>query len=192
MCVFIDSDALVLRRLDEAIEHAKDGRICILRDPDEDRFFAEWAEIFDLRAPLPRQPYFCTAFVAFSTEAWPELLRRWWETLERIWHLPSFMEGAPMRADPAAQGDQDAFNALLMSEVAPGSVHELPADSNVFPSQLKHVSIEDLRNRKCVLDGQPVSVLQCGIREPHVGFELRGLFGRPIVGRVDRQPHCTL
>jgi hypothetical protein len=64
--VFIDSDALVLERLDEAISCARGGKICMYGDPETFRSFPEWTEIFGLRTPLRRQPYYNTGFVSFS------------------------------------------------------------------------------------------------------------------------------
>lgn len=159
--LLIDSDVLVLERLGEAIREAGNGRICMYRDPDEGRCFPEWEEIFDLREPLRSQPYYQTHFVAFSTEAWPDLLDRWWEALQKIWHLPSFMEGASMRGSATSQPDQDALNALLMSEVPAGAVHELPSGEHAMTGRMSEVAVSDRDSLSCSWQGQRVRMLHC-------------------------------
>lgn len=181
--VLIDSDSLVLTRLDEAIREALEGRICMYRDSDETRFFPEWSEIFDLRAPLRRQTYFQSGFVVFSTEAWPDLLDRWWEALQRVWHLPTFMEGAPMRSSPTSQPDQDALNALLMSELPPGAVHELSAAENAVPGRLEDVVVTDLDSLSCSWQGRPVRILHCSGQPKPWSVDLL---------RARRDTHCFL
>lgn len=158
--VLIDSDALVLDRLDEILQRAREGAICLSPDPDESRYFAEWSDIFDLRAPLRRQTYYNTGFVVFSTHDWPQLLDRWWKALKKVWDRPSFMEGASLKNEPASQPDQDAFNALLMSEVPPDAVHEIPAPWNVFPTDLSSVSVADHDTLSCRQAGETVKVIQ--------------------------------
>lgn len=173
--ILIDSDALVLDRLEEVIREARNGSICMFRDPDDERFFREWSDIFQLDQPLRRQPYYQTGLVAFSTRAWPDLLDRWWNVLGRIRHRPTFMEGASMRGDPTSQPDQDALNALLMSEYPPGSVHELPSRENALRNQLPKVEIVDEANMTCRMDGDPVRILHCsGSPKPWTWTSLRG------------------
>lgn len=173
--ILIDSDALVLDRLEEVIREARNGSICMFRDTDDGRFFREWSDIFQLDQPLRRQPYYQTGLVAFSTRAWPDLLDRWWNVLGRIRHRPTFMEGASMRGDPTSQPDQDALNALLMSEYPPGSVHELPSRVNALRNQLPKVEIVDRENMTCRIDGEPVRILHCsGSPKPWTWTILRG------------------
>lgn len=159
--VLIDGDMILLDRVDEVVRRARDGRICMFRDPDDARFFLEWSEIFDLRAPLRRQPYYNAGFVAFSTRVWPDLLDRWWEAMSTVWHLPSFKEGASMRGDPTSQMDQDALNALLMSEVPPDAVHELPAHQHVFRHELSRLEVDDLATLDAKWKGRDVLLAHC-------------------------------
>lgn len=162
--VLIDSDALVVDQLDPIIDHAREGKICLSRDPDESRFFDEWGKIFDVRNPLRKQTYYNTGLVAFSVEHWPELLGRWWESLKRVWDRPSIMEGASRKKDPTSQPDQDALNALLMSEFPPDSVFEIPSHWNVFPKNLASVNVEDRTSLRCSWRGERVKVVQASGR----------------------------
>lgn len=124
--VIIDSDQVVTARLDEAIDAARDGAICAYPDPESGRWDAQWHEIFGLRGPLRHGVYVNAGFIAVSTRHWPDFLRRWWELCEQIWHVPTLYE--PGEVGPASQADQDALNALLLSEVPDGAVHLLDVD----------------------------------------------------------------
>jgi hypothetical protein len=126
--VVADSDVVVTGGLEEMLEWAAEGWVCAARDPEEDRWFPEWTELFGLKAPLRRGVYVNSGFVAFSVDRWPALLRRWWEACERIWSHPWLY--APGVGDgPSAQADQDALNAVLMSEIPAGALRLLPAEA---------------------------------------------------------------
>lgn len=183
ICVLIDADALVVGRLDTLIEQARTGKICLSPDPDDSRYFEEWQEIFALEGPPRRQTYYNTGLVIFSTEAWPNLLDRWWDALQRIWHRPSYMEGAPMMEDPTSQPDQDALNAILMSEVGPGAIYEIPESENLFPADLPAVELRDVATLSCAFKGKRVNVIQCSGRPKPWAWEMV---------RLQRSTHCYL
>ena len=130
--VIIDSDQIVTHSLDGVVEAAAEGAICAVPDPEVNRWFTEWSHLFELRAELRRQPYVNAGFIAFSVDHWPELLDRWWTACERIWNVPTIYERNDGDDAPAAQGDQDALNAILMSEVPLGSVRLL--DPSLAPA----------------------------------------------------------
>ena len=153
--VIVDSDMLVVAPLDAIARRAADGSICVFPDPIRDRWFPEWAEALELRAPLRRQTYVNSGFVAFSFDLRPDLLTRWWELCARV---PT----AEVRSDersPFWAGDQDALNALLSSELPEDAVEVLPVEGQAHPEQLLRVRVLDERTLECELDGQAVSIL---------------------------------
>src|SRR4051812_44185298 len=115
--MIIDSDMLIVHSLDWVAERAAAGKICLFPDPIPDRWFAEWADTLELRAPLRRGKYLNAGFVAVDVERWPSLLERWWELCARIPAEQLFVD----QALPFWAADQDALNALLLSEL-PGDV----------------------------------------------------------------------
>jgi hypothetical protein len=127
--VFVDSDLIVTDSLAEVIEAARRGAICAFADPDSDRYFDEWKRIFDLRHEPRHQTYVSTSLVAFSTTRWPYLLSRWAETCERISGREVF--GRSHRQNAVNAADQDALNALLMSELPETAPRVLPATRRV-------------------------------------------------------------
>lgn len=120
--VTIDSDMIVTCRLDGVVDAVDDGRVCMHLVPSQpQRFFPEWAELFGLRAPLRPSRYLNAGVIAFDQARWPDLLPRWWEMCMGIPREATRAGGAPWEA-PTCDADQDALNALLMSEVPAGSV----------------------------------------------------------------------
>ena len=152
--VVIDSDMIVTRSLDPVLEQVEDGKVCMFADIEDqrDRFIPEWQEAFALAAPLRRQHYMNAGFIAFSTRHWPDLLRRYWELCRSI---PSerTLVGACDYDQPYWGGDQDAINALLMSEVDAEAVVELPQAEGPSPELLHEVRIVDEHTLECELRG---------------------------------------
>lgn len=139
--VIIDSDMMVVRSLQDVIGRAAGGRICVFPDPNAGRWFSSWETSFELKAPLRRQTYVNAGFVAFSMEHWPDLLARFWELCGQTgWPLRSPTGEAFSRFDmedqPLWAGDQDALNALLMSEIPPDALGLLPTTQEVYPDKL--------------------------------------------------------
>ncbi len=133
--VILDSDMVVTRPLGAVLEGAAAGAICAFPDPDAGRWFAEWEQLFLLSQPPRRQVYVNAGFVAFSAVFWPGLLARWWQLCQRIWSHPTRAERVT-DDNPSAQGDQDALNALLMSEIPSGALQllrecEAPTDGEL-------------------------------------------------------------
>jgi hypothetical protein len=153
----IDSDIVVTASLDPVIARAAEGKICAYPDDPRarDRRFEEWRRIFDLSEPLRRQKYVNAGFVAFSTMHWPGLLSRWWQACERI---PSERVFTGDAANPLENGDQDALNALLMSELPADALAELPPES-ILPIDLRKTRLMDPRRLTCVLDERPARIV---------------------------------
>jgi hypothetical protein len=154
--IVIDGDIIVTRSLDDIVRRVEAGRICVFPDQPwgRTRWFAEWHEALGLRAPLRRQEYVNSGFVAVSTSHWPELLRRWWEVCAKI-PREQVLAGAEL---PFWAADQDAFNALLASEVPQEAIEILPDYAEAYPDDQLRVEVEP-GSLRCWLDGQPVALL---------------------------------
>jgi hypothetical protein len=151
--VFIDSDIAVTGSLAQVLRRAANGSICVYPDGTPERWFSEWQELFRLAAPLRREVYVNSGFVVFSTDAWPQLLRRWHDAAALVPTERTRAGGAP-RTDPLWDGDQDALNAILMSEVPPGAVELLPVTEGPHEySARRRVAIRDYERLDCELDG---------------------------------------
>jgi hypothetical protein len=122
VAVWIDSDMMVTRPLRPLIDRAATGAICLFPDPEIERWFPEWEHEFALRAPLRRRPYVNAGFFALSTRHWAGFLDRYGELCDSIPMERTLARGAP-KEDPLWASDQDAMNALLMSEVPAEAVH---------------------------------------------------------------------
>jgi hypothetical protein len=144
---FIDSDMIVTGSLDHVMALARDGQICAYQDHAAVRWrwFPEWASMLELRASLRREIYINTGFVVFNTEAWPRLLERWWEVCNKIPPERMWRSGSPFEAP-----DQDALNALLMSEVPAGAATALDPGEVAFGGD---AAIDDIASLAAGVDG---------------------------------------
>jgi hypothetical protein len=157
--IIIDSDMIVTGSLRRVIDYAARGKICVFPDDlsQSARWFKEWEDGFGLETSLRRQPYVNAGFIALSTQHWPGFLSRFWELSER---LPSETVWAGGDASmPFWGADQDALNALLMSEIPAGAVEVLPATHEAHPDDLAKTKIVDVKTLECALDGAPVKIL---------------------------------
>jgi hypothetical protein len=163
--LFLDSDMIVTGSLEPFVLRARRGEICAVLDPNDSRWHPDWQTLFELREPLRREPYVNTGFLAFSTLRWPDLIERWWRACQRI---PSegVVPGRKLRGEPAdvsgeplANGDQDAFNAIVMSEVPAGAVTVLSRDIEAFVFQLRSVRIVEEARLRCERCGHPTMIL---------------------------------
>lgn len=149
--VVIDSDIIVTSSLAPITDLARAGKICICPawvDAARTRWFPEWEEALQLRAPLRREEWLHDGFVVFDTRRWPGLLRRWWEVCELVPSEEIFTSGgAPFNA-----GDADALNALLMSEVPREGVEVLAEGDEVYAGD---ITIDDLETLACSVEGRP-------------------------------------
>ena len=149
--------------------------VCAAPDFLADRWFVEWESIFGLERPPRRAVYVNAGFVAFSTDHFPDLFRRWWECCNDLaathsWPLP--------RSDPVGLLDQDALNALLMSEVPEDRLWlfcEHPAIED--KESLARTKVVDRRRLVCRFEGRPTVLLHWTGRpkpwEPAARHDLR-------------------
>lgn len=159
IAVIIDNDIIVTGSLMPAVELAQAGKICAYPDADDDRWFPEWQHLFSLAAPPRRQTYVNSGFIVFSTQHWPTLLGRWRELSEAI-PTRATRAGGAEKDTPFWDGDQDALNALLMSEIPAESVHLLPRDeAPTHPRDRVVVTVQDERRLICSCRGTRTTLL---------------------------------
>ena len=123
--VMIDSDILVTGSLDPLLRDAGMGRVAMFVDlmallPDlPNRSFSEWQDGLGLSGPLRPQPYLNCGLIAFSHTSWPHLLDRWRETCQLAANAAEQDRHRRLTwsENPFAFPEQDALNAILMSEV---------------------------------------------------------------------------
>jgi hypothetical protein len=159
VAVLLDSDMVVTSSLDSVLETAASGRICVFPDHPVDigRWFAEWEALFDLAAPLRRGPYMNAGFTAVSVENWPQFFVRWWDACRRVAERRESL----VDSEPLAQLDQDALNAILLSEVKDEDVERLPS----YEWDLRRVSVDDERTLRCTgPDGRTQPLLHAWMR----------------------------
>ena len=157
--VWLDSDMIVTRPLSHIVEQAERGSICLYPvDTVElrSRSCPEWEGAFSLGAPLRLQPYLNSGLVAFSAEHWPDLCKRWWEACSVIPDDAAFADGL---ANPFWAPDQDALNALLMSEVPFEAITVLPREESIHPRLMHRVQVLDPDHLVCTFAGTRVTVL---------------------------------
>jgi hypothetical protein len=151
--VVLDSDVIVTGSLGEYFTLARDGKICAYPDRNDVRlrWFPEWEQTLRLRAPLRRDTYVNSGFVVFDADHWPTLLGRWAEVCRLIPAEAMFAARSPFNAP-----DQDALNALLMSEFPQGAVGLLPEEDWAFGGNAK---LDDLDTLQCSAHGEPKLML---------------------------------
>ena len=160
LVVWIDSDVIVTGSIDWIVAGAAGGGIAVFPvdwPEQRGRRRPEWPERFSLTAPPRPQTYVNAGFCAISTRHWPTLLERWWELCSRIPDGVTFQ--GEIDSNPLWAGDQDALNALLMSEIPEQALHLLPETGAVFPPDMERVEIVDLERLACSIDGAPVTML---------------------------------
>jgi hypothetical protein len=155
--VLVDSDMIATRPLDDLVQRAQDGQIVVFPDhvSKHDRRFPEWEQLFELAAPPRRQLYVNAGFVALSGDRWSSLLERWYRAAKRI---PAEQIQRDPR-DPAWAADQDALNAILMSEVAAEDVWIGPEWESIHPDGLRRVRVVDEDTLACTYGGERTAVL---------------------------------
>lgn len=198
--VVIDSDIIVTGDLSAAVDEAQRGAICVYPDTRPDRWFAEWSTEFGLQAALRRQPYVNSGFVAFSVDSWPWLLSRWRSLSEGI-PSPSTRAGGAPKETPLWDGDQDALNAILMSEVPADALCLLPVEEAPTAFADRHqVDVVDVTRLACTFRGRrSVFLHTSGVPKPwqangwlpriwrdgYVRLLPRVLFGEDVPLRLD-------
>jgi hypothetical protein len=157
--VYLDADVLVTAPLHDVLDDARAGKLCAFPDSLADRWFAEWEQRFDLPDAPRRQPYRNAGFVALAPAAFPGLLERWAELCDRLAGA-RIDELAVDYTSPTGLPDQDAFNALLMTEVHPEQLASSdPARISQGNGELAATRVVDPRAVVCERDGRRVLLL---------------------------------
>ena len=159
--VALDADIIVTSPLDDLTEQAAAGRIAVNPDHDmtRERQFPEWVTTFELRDPLRPQRYVHAGAFALSLDHWPHLLKRW---RRACFSLPAEWPGQGFLG-PFGLGDQDALNALLMSEVPQEAIWIGSEGSTVHADAFREVEVVDARSLTCRYRGGTPVVLHYGL-----------------------------
>jgi len=154
ICVIVDSDVIVTQRLDALIEAAAAGAIAAFPDQIVRRV-PEWESIFELRAPLRCGiPYVNSGLVAFDAQRHFDFLARWWYCCRGL-HVTVPISGQR----PTGFADQDALNALLMSEHASDGVALRSPTMRLGAPALAATRVDDVTRLECTSAGGPVAAL---------------------------------
>jgi hypothetical protein len=158
--VLLDSDMVVTSPLDRLVEQAAAGKIAVHPDHEitRGRQFPEMVTTFELKSPLRPQRTVNTSPLALSLDHWPNFLERWRRACERL--PPDWPERG---FGPLGLADQDALNAILMSEVAPEAIWIGPETSTVHADELVAVQIVDAETLTCLHRGERPVVLHYGL-----------------------------
>jgi hypothetical protein len=157
--VYVDADMIVTTRFDRIVERARAGALCVFPDRFEDRRFAEWVDLFGLSASPRPQPYVNAGFLALDTGRFAGFLERWETICEAMADRPIRVATLDLD-DPLTWPDQDALNALLMTEVAPDAVAVQPVDTVAQgPWELATARVDDVRTLRCTRDGHALTLL---------------------------------
>ncbi len=177
--VLIDSDMIVTGPLTDILGEAARGRICAFPAQSvPSRWFAEWEQLLDLAAPPRRQVYVNAGFVALSLDHWTGLIGRWWQACLRF---PTVQAQLPpersLSRNPLAIPDQDALNAILMSEIPEDALALQDPDLEPTTYHRGTISVVDAETLECVYRGRQTLLLHHLDRpkpwEPSGGARLR-------------------
>lgn len=155
--LYVDADVVVTGSFAPLIAAAERGKVCAGADWLGDRWHAEWEPTFDLTGPPRHQPYCNAGAVLFSTRHHPDLLRRWWECCSRI--VTDISDPRVEPPDPIRLADQDALNALLMTEVAAEELVLVPSGTFAHGPQMDSVVVRNAARLECTADGRPTLLL---------------------------------
>ena len=158
---FVDADVIITGSLAPIVAAAENGKVCAGIDGQADRWFPEWEAIFGVSTVPRRQPYCNSGGVMFSTHHHPELLRRWWECCDRI--AESCPEGKdfarPGFEHPIALTDQDALNAVLMTDVREDDLEIIPPAMFANGPEMDAVVVRNAERLVCTVGAEPTVLL---------------------------------
>jgi hypothetical protein len=154
--VYVDSDIIVTDSLESVVSLAASGRVCAAPDGQPQRFFPAWADLMPLERPLRHQTYINAGLLAIAPEWLPHFFERWQELCSAIlefappMHTMSFEDAL---GAPVAWHDQDALNAMLMSELAPGVVAMIEPERVAASAEMAGVVCVDETTLECRFAG---------------------------------------
>jgi lipopolysaccharide biosynthesis glycosyltransferase len=154
--VYVDSDIVLTDSLDSVVSLAASGRICAAPDGQPQRFFSEWADLMPLEQPLRREAYVNAGLLAVAPGRWPRFFERWQELCSAILELAPPMHTVSFEdalAAPVAWHDQDALNAMLMSELTADGVALIEPQRVVASADMAGVVCVDPTSLECRFAG---------------------------------------
>jgi hypothetical protein len=155
LVVLIDSDIIVTRSLEPIFSLAREGKICAFPANALTRWIPAWKQLFNLEGEMRKQMCVNSGFVAFSTSSWPRLLERWWQACQR---MPAHWQQVGHKR--IIEGDQDALNAILMSEIPSEALEMLPEEEGPTKVGLrKGVQVLDVSSLRCAYRGHTTRLL---------------------------------
>jgi hypothetical protein len=162
--VILDSDIIVTSCFEPIVDRAERGSICGFVNNDTDRWFPEWADIFGLRAPLRCKSFLNGSFLALSMAHWRDFLQRWEELCRAIQEerstRPFLLRRDRVLQDPTGFNEQDALNALLMSEVPDAAIASWDHDLAPSWADRRGVSTLDTHTLRCEFAGREPSYIE--------------------------------
>lgn len=153
ICVILDSDVIVTGRLDGLVDAARCGSIGAFAD-NFSRFEPAWDSLFQLRAPLVPSTYVNSGIVALHGSRHREFLARWWNLCRSL-----DVAMPPSLTNPVGFADQDALNALLMSEFRDEQFVVEDVLASIGPLSLRATKVADVDSLRCVRDNRQVVAL---------------------------------
>jgi hypothetical protein len=160
--VYLDSDMIVTDSLDEVVSLSAAGRFCAAPDNQPARYFEEWKELLSLSQPLRRQTYVNAGFFALAPARWPGFFERWQVVCDALIASAPPMHTMSLEAaleDPAGFHDQDALNALLMSEVPEDALALIDGGRVAASAEMPVVECVDATTLDCRLSGRRTLLL---------------------------------
>jgi hypothetical protein len=155
--VLLDNDLVITGSLEPLVRAAEEGKIALFEAPVTTRWFVEWERLFSLQQPLRRGLYANGSCVALSTGRWRGFLDRWYEVGQSVAAArasqPFLLREREVVSDPVGYNEQDALNALLMSEVPESAVRFWPHSLTPHWEERHDVRIIDARSLRCDASG---------------------------------------
>jgi hypothetical protein len=155
----VDADCIVTGSLRDIFRRAASGRICAVRDDrpgKHERRFDDWEWMFGLsRAVREDVTYVNAGMICVSDDRWPNLLPRWAE-VTRLLPAGRYVQGRP-DLNPIWAGDQDALNAILMSEIPSTALDVLPPGTMAY-AQWRDTRVVDLETLRVTARGTASTV----------------------------------
>ncbi len=174
VAVVVDADLVATGPWDDYVASARAGALVAAIDPMADRHFDEWCTLLELPGPLHPRPYVNSGLVFWSIRHHGALLQRWMEVCARLGDAG----GAEKFGVPGVFGDQDALNALLMTEFVDTEVDVRPASEVEISKAMHGIRIRDLASFTCTGPDGPLRALHSVVRpkprEPGTAWRVEG------------------
>jgi hypothetical protein len=144
--VLIDADIVVTRHLGELIERGRRAEVLAFTT-GMDRFCPEWGELLGL-GPAHPVPYLCSALIFCGGKVGAEIVELMDERMDAVnWELTYWRRN--VAGYPLVHADQDLFNAVLATRVAPERIVGLDGRLLAFPP-FEGLDLADVRSLRCV------------------------------------------